>query len=70
MKIEAPFSVDKDAQFRFILSIESRSVEAHSLMSERNNAEELKAMMEFMGRDYKFRLIFKDLILKWKEDHK
>lgn len=70
MKIEAPFSIDKEAQFRFVLSLESKSLEAHSLISEKDSSEELKKMLEFIGRDYKFRAMFRELLLKWNEVHK
>lgn len=70
-KIEYPFHIDEEAEFRFALVLESRSVEAHSMMDSGNNKEVLKDTlrhpilgMEAIQSDLRM------MIKEWKEKHK
>lgn len=70
-KIEAPFNIDEDDIFRFSLIIESRSVEAHSLMDSGDNKINLKDMLNSIVKDNIRRDdIISDMIREWKEKHK
>lgn len=69
MKIESPFSIDND-EFRFSLVFESRSLEAHSLMSSANNKEELEDVLKFLQNTTNLiELLIKQRKI-WKEKHK
>lgn len=71
-KIESPFHIDNKAEFRFALILESRSVEAHSLMDSKDNKEILLQELNHLAHtlinsDY---VKFNIMINQWKEEHK
>jgi len=68
-KIEAPFHIHNNPDFRFAIVLESRSVESHSLMDSDNNKKNIHNLLD--------NLVIEDLvdyinmaITKWKEEHK
>lgn len=72
-KIEIPFHVDKEAEFRFALVLESRSVNAHSLMDSDDNKKILKEGLSLLYNDRNNDFFIKEIenrIQQWKEKHK
>lgn len=75
-KIESPFHIEGNPDFRFALVLESRSVEAHSLMDSGDaiDRENLKNLIDHVvdkKRDPVDLLsILKDRVIEWKETHK
>lgn len=70
-KIEYPFHIDEEAEFRFALVLESRSVEAHSMMDSDGNKDSLKISLEWILEESEgMKESMKDMIRTWKEKHK
>lgn len=73
-KIEIPFHIDKEAEFRFALVLESRSLNAHSLMDSGDEIEKagLKHIVFTLVNtdDDRLRQSLVRKITKWKEKHK
>ena len=70
-KIEYPFTIDEEAEFRFALVLESRSVEAHSLMDNGDNKIKIKDVIRhpILGID-SLQSELRSMIKDWKEKHK
>jgi len=69
-KIEAPFHIDEEAEFRFTLSLQSSSVNAHSLMDSDDNKKELNRILNDLAKDTVLRTKIKMMIPVWKEKHR
>jgi len=69
-KIEYSFNIDEEDKFRFTLVIESRSVEAHSLMDSNNNKDKLKLLIEGLANSLVSTGAIQRMINDWKDKHK
>lgn len=70
-KVEYPFYIDENAEFRFALVLESRSVEAHSLMDSGDNKDKIKDVMRHpvLAID-SLQSELRAMMREWKERHK
>lgn len=64
-EIEQHFEIDN---FKFVLILKSRSIEAHSLITD--NKEYLQSGLKTEVFNFKLNSRFQDLIEDWKEKHK
>lgn len=69
-KVESPFHIGGDTSFRFVLTLESRSVEAHSLMDSGDFKEIVNNILNSIIRMPQFRTAIEARIYLWKENHK
>ena len=69
-KIESPFHIDEEAEFRFTLSLQSNSVNAHSMLDSGDTKERIKYILDSITKDPRFRRTLEMQMLDWKEKHK
>ena len=69
-KIEIPFHIKGNPEFRFSLVLESNSVNAHSLMDSSTLRPDMERIMDSMVRDPRFMTTLERHLINWKEKHK
>lgn len=69
-KIQVPFSVPGYPEFRFNLTLESNSVEAHSLMDSGDFKSHVEDIMRSQSRDPRLLMTFERCAAECKEKHK
>lgn len=69
-KIQVPFHVPGYPEFRFSLTLESNSVESHSLMDSGDFKGHVEAIMRSQSKDPRFITTFERFVAEWKENHK
>lgn len=67
-KIAIPFHIEGHPEFRFSLTLESNSVEAHSLLDSGDNKERIKSILDSARRYDRLSDLLEELVKKWKEE--
>lgn len=69
-KIEVPFNMPGEPDFRFTLSLQSSSVEAHSLMDSGATKEDMTKILRSQVNDPRFMTTLEMHLINWKEKHR